>query len=139
VRRSLADWLRFMKLAPAGPDAELDHYTYATSHEELDQDAAVQDEVRNAAHTLAQAVMERRAGGLTIAGANLSEVRQKQVSVVCPLGFPATLDVLRLLVVHPGEFIARGALRVQQFVELGVKGLGIAMTGPLDKQCHQPH
>lgn len=41
VRRSIADWLRFMKLAPAGPTAELDRYIgywqpYATSHEELD-------------------------------------------------------------------------------------------------------
>ena len=40
VRRSLADWLRFMKLKPAGPTAELDRYIgywkpYATSHQEL--------------------------------------------------------------------------------------------------------
>ena len=43
VRRSLADWLRFMKLKPAGPTAELDRYIgywkpYATSHQELDED-----------------------------------------------------------------------------------------------------
>jgi multimeric flavodoxin WrbA len=82
VRRSIADWLRFMKLAPAGPDAELDRYVgywkpYATSHEELDKDEAIQEEVRNAARTLADAVMERRAGRLTIAGANLKDPRQK--------------------------------------------------------------
>lgn len=47
VRRSLADWLRFMKLAPAGAHAELDRYIgyrkpYATSHDELDADEAIQ-------------------------------------------------------------------------------------------------
>ena len=41
VRRSISDWLRFMKLAPAGPLAEIDRYIgywkpYATSHQELD-------------------------------------------------------------------------------------------------------
>ena len=40
---SLADWLRFMQLKPAGPSAELDRYIgywkpYATSHDELDAD-----------------------------------------------------------------------------------------------------
>ena len=54
VRRSVADWLRFMKLVPAGPLAELDRYIgywepYATSHEALDNDVAMQGEVRNAA------------------------------------------------------------------------------------------
>ena len=76
VRRSLSDWLRFMQLAPAGPMAELDRYIgywkpYATSHEELDNDEAVQEEVRNAARTLAEAVMEQRAGRQKIIGAAL--------------------------------------------------------------------
>jgi multimeric flavodoxin WrbA len=71
-----------MKLAPAGPLAELDRYIgywkpYATSHEELDADDAVQEEVRNAARTLAEAVSARRAGRLTIAGAMLEEPREK--------------------------------------------------------------
>ena len=42
---------------PAGPAAELDRYIgywkpYATSHDELDADTAMQEEVRNAARTL---------------------------------------------------------------------------------------
>ena len=82
VRRSLADWLRFMKLNPAGPTAELDRYIgywkpYATSHEELDQDQCVQDEVRNAARTLLRAVQEQRSGRLIDAGEGLEQVRQK--------------------------------------------------------------
>jgi len=71
-----------MKLAPAGPAAELDRYVgywepYATSHDALDKDEAVQEEVRNAARTLAEAVMAERAGRQRIAGAGLSEPRQK--------------------------------------------------------------
>ena len=82
VRRSVLDWLRFMKLAPAGPHAELDRYIgywkpYATSHDELDADVAMQEEVRNAARTLAEAVVEQRAGRHSIAGALLDEPRQK--------------------------------------------------------------
>lgn len=82
VRRAISDWLRFMKLAPAGPAAELDRYVgywepYATSHDALDKDEAVQEEVRNAARTLAEAVMAERAGRQRIAGAGLSEPRQK--------------------------------------------------------------
>ena len=82
VRRSVSDWLRFMKLSPAGPRAELDRYIgywkpYATNHLELDQDKDIQEEVRNAARTLAEAVMAQRAGRLSIAGAHLKEPRPK--------------------------------------------------------------
>jgi multimeric flavodoxin WrbA len=82
VRRALADWLRFMKLNPAGPTAELDRYIgywkpYATSHEELDRDECVQEEVRNAARTLLRAVQEQRSGKLVDAGEELRQVRQK--------------------------------------------------------------
>ncbi len=61
VRRALSDWLCFMRLRPSGTMAELDRYIgywkpYATSHEALDRDAAIQEEVRNAARTLARAV-----------------------------------------------------------------------------------
>ena len=82
VRRSLADWLRFMKLKPAGPTAELDRYIgywkpYATSHEELDADQDVQEEVRNAARTLLRAVQGQRSGKLVDAGEGLDQVRQK--------------------------------------------------------------
>jgi multimeric flavodoxin WrbA len=82
VRRSIADWLRFMKLVPAGPLAELDRYIgywepYATSHEALDRDAAMQGEVRNAALTLAEALIARRAGTLPQIGTSLAEPREK--------------------------------------------------------------
>lgn len=82
VRRSISDWLRFMHLEPAGPLAELDRYIgywgpYATSHEALDADAAMQDEVRNAARALAEAVRKRRAGRRDAIGATLRQPRQK--------------------------------------------------------------
>jgi multimeric flavodoxin WrbA len=82
VRRSLSDWLRFMDLAPAGVNAELDRYIgywkpYATGHEELDQDLAIQGEVRNAALTLAEAAHANHAGKLLQAGRELRPPRQK--------------------------------------------------------------
>jgi len=82
VRRSVADWLRFMKLLPAGPTAELDRYIgywepYATSHDALDRDEEIQAEVRNAALTLIEAVRAQREGRLACAGADLESLRQK--------------------------------------------------------------
>jgi multimeric flavodoxin WrbA len=82
VRRSVSDWLSFMHLEPAGTLAEVDRYIgywqpYATSHAALDQDAAMQDEVRNAARTLLEAVQAKRSGRLVSAGAELREPRQK--------------------------------------------------------------
>ena len=82
VRRSLSDWLRFMHLMPAGPLAELDRYIgywepYATSHEALDRDQAMQEEVRNAARTLLEAVLAKQAGHRIGAGAGLKEPRSK--------------------------------------------------------------
>jgi multimeric flavodoxin WrbA len=82
VRRSLVDWLRFMHLVPAGVPAELDRYIgywqpYATSHDALDQDQAIQDEVRNAARTLLEAVQARKAGKLISPGDGLEQPRQK--------------------------------------------------------------
>jgi multimeric flavodoxin WrbA len=82
VRRSISDWLCFMHLCPAGPTAELDRYIgywkpYATSHDELDADEAVQEEVRNAARTLAEAVKANRAGRFMAAGAELKQPRMK--------------------------------------------------------------
>lgn len=82
VRRSLSDWLKFMKLEPAGPKAEVDRYVgywkpYATSHDELDADLGMQGEVRNAAATLLEAVKLKRAGKWVAAGEWLHEPRQK--------------------------------------------------------------
>lgn len=82
VRRSLSDWLRFMDLTPAGVNAELDRYIgywqeYATSHEALDADLAIQNEVKNAALTLAEAAHAKHAGRLLQAGRDLPQARQK--------------------------------------------------------------
>jgi multimeric flavodoxin WrbA len=82
VRHALADWLRSMKLDSVGESGELDRYIgywkpYATSHDELDADRAVQMEVRNAALALAEAVEKRRAGSLEAIGAALEDPRPK--------------------------------------------------------------
>ena len=82
VRRSLTDWLRSMELVAAGPSAELDRYIgywkpYATSHEELDADTAMQGEVRNAARTLLEGVQALRGGKLAQPGKDLKAPREK--------------------------------------------------------------
>jgi multimeric flavodoxin WrbA len=82
VRRALSDWLDWMGLIEAGRQARLDRYIgyykpYATSHEELDRDHEVQDEVRNVARAVAQAVKEIRAGGLTPPDAAVQSPRPK--------------------------------------------------------------
>jgi multimeric flavodoxin WrbA len=82
ARRAISDWLCFMQLRPAGPKAELQRYIgywkpYATSHDELDADEAVQEEVRNAARALAEAVSSSRTGHMVTAGENLAAPRQK--------------------------------------------------------------
>jgi len=69
LRRNLHDWLRDMELVPAGADAIIDRYIgyyepYATSHEALDKDEAIQQEVRNAARALLATVEHLRAGEL---------------------------------------------------------------------------
>ena len=82
VRRSLSDWLRAIGLQSAGAAGELDRYIgywqpYATSHSELDNDLAVQEEVRNVARTLLEAVIVQRHGRTSGAGADLKRPRQK--------------------------------------------------------------
>ena len=69
LRRSLADWLTDMELVPAMPQGGIDRYIgyyepYATSHDALDRDTAVQREVRNAAKALVEGVALARAGRL---------------------------------------------------------------------------
>jgi multimeric flavodoxin WrbA len=68
LRRSLVDWLSDMELVPA-TDASLDRYIgyyepYATSHEALDRDETMQQEVRNAAAALVGTVRLAREGRL---------------------------------------------------------------------------
>jgi multimeric flavodoxin WrbA len=82
VRRALSDWLRFMDLRPAGGMAEVDRYIgywepYATSHDALDKDTAIQEEVRNAARTLLSAVAAWRSGHLAPTDASLTAPRNK--------------------------------------------------------------
>jgi multimeric flavodoxin WrbA len=82
VRRALSDWLDWMGLIDAGAKSRLDRFIgyyepYATSHEALDRDQGVQDEVRNVARSLAEAVGELRAGRLSTPGADLAAPRPK--------------------------------------------------------------
>ena len=82
VRRSLTDWLDWMGLIDAGAAAKLDRYVgyyepYATSHETLDRDEGLQEEVRNAARALVNAVKELREGRLSAPDRALKDPRPK--------------------------------------------------------------
>ncbi len=82
LRRMLTDWMSDIGMIPAGHMALLDRYIgyyqpYATSHEALDRDKDLQEEVRNAARTLVAAVKLRRAGRLPKPDENLEEPRPK--------------------------------------------------------------
>jgi len=68
-RRALSDWLDWMGLIDAGAQARLDRFIgyyepYATSHDALDRDEAVQEETRNVARAVAQVTAALRAGEL---------------------------------------------------------------------------
>ena len=81
-RRILCDWLDWMGLVDAGPTSRLDRYIgyyepYATSHASLDHDEALQQEVRNAALALTEAVSDLRAGRLSAPGKDLQRPRRK--------------------------------------------------------------
>jgi hypothetical protein len=78
----LVDWLHDMELRAAAPSATIDRYVgyyepYATSHEALDADAALHEEVRNAARALVTAVQLQRAGQLPRPDAGLEAPRPK--------------------------------------------------------------
>ena len=82
VRRALCDWLDWMGLIDAGDRARLDRFCgyyepYATSHEALDRDHALQEEVRNAARALLAIVPAVRAGARRTPGADLPRPRPK--------------------------------------------------------------
>jgi len=82
LRRSLTDWLDWMGLIDAGARARLDRYIgyyepYASSHEVLDRDVALQEEVRNVARAVAVAVADLRAARLSAPDAGLTEPRLK--------------------------------------------------------------
>lgn len=70
-RRNLCDWLEWMGLIDAGATAKLDRYIgyfepYYNSHEALDEDNAIRQEVRNVACSVIGAVKELRAGRLSL-------------------------------------------------------------------------
>jgi hypothetical protein len=82
TRRALSDWLDWMGLIDAGPKARLDRFIgyyepYATSHDALDNDSGVQEEVRNVARAVVEAVREARAGALSAPDAKLKAPRPK--------------------------------------------------------------
>ena len=81
-RRSLCDWLDWIGFIDAGAAARLDRFIgyyepYATSHEALDRDTAVQEEVRNVARAVAHAVGELRSGRLQAVQPKLRPPRPK--------------------------------------------------------------
>jgi multimeric flavodoxin WrbA len=82
LRRALSDWLDWMGLIDAGANSRIDrmlgyYEPYATSHEALDRDVGLQEEVRNVARSIVEAVDELRAGRLSQAGADLPPPRPK--------------------------------------------------------------
>ncbi|MEO8294394.1 MAG: NAD(P)H-dependent oxidoreductase [Gemmatimonadota bacterium] len=82
LRRSLTDWLLDMELVKAGTAATLDRYIgyyepYATSHDALDRDTAVQEEVRNAARSLVNTIGLMREGRFPQPDSGLTEPRAK--------------------------------------------------------------
>ena len=82
TRRALSDWLDWMGLIDAGSLARLDRYIgyyepYATSHDALDRDRAVQQEVRNVGRAVAVGIRALRSGKLLAADKTLRSPRPK--------------------------------------------------------------
>jgi multimeric flavodoxin WrbA len=82
LRRILSDWLQDIGLIPSGHLGQIDRYVgyltpYATSHDDLDRDGALQEDVRNAARALVQAVKQLRRGELKPPDSGLHEARPK--------------------------------------------------------------
>lgn len=82
LRRSLSDWLTDMSLVQASRTAEADGYIgymepYATSHQALDKDEDFQEETRNAARALVNAVKFSRKGAYRRPDENLKAPNPK--------------------------------------------------------------
>jgi multimeric flavodoxin WrbA len=82
LRRRLSDWLDWMGFVDAGELAKLDRYIgyfkpYATSHDELDRDKDVVEEVRNVARAVSSSVALMREGRLVSPDEKLTAPRQK--------------------------------------------------------------
>jgi len=81
-RHALSDWLDWMGLVDAGDGARLARYLgyyrpYFSSHQDLDEDAALQEETRNVARAVMQAVRQLREGSLSRPDAGLQQPRPK--------------------------------------------------------------
>jgi multimeric flavodoxin WrbA len=81
-RPALSDWLDWMGLIDAGDQARLDrcigHFEpYATSHDTLDKDEAMQEETRSLARAVARVTHALRKGELKAALADLPRPRPK--------------------------------------------------------------
>ena len=82
LRRMLVDWMKDLEMIPAGTHPGLDRYLgyyqpYATSHDDLDKDTAIQEEVRQAALTLCETVRQIRTGRYQRPDEGLVEPRKK--------------------------------------------------------------
>jgi multimeric flavodoxin WrbA len=82
VHAAVSDWLTDMGLIDSGHLSQVARYIgymkpYATSHDELDEDRALHEEVRNAARALMQAVTMMRGGELPQPDESLREPRPK--------------------------------------------------------------
>jgi multimeric flavodoxin WrbA len=82
LRRILTDWLADIGMIPSGHLSLIDRYVgylepYATSHDDLDKDKGLQEDVRNAARALVQAVKDRRSGKLQPPDRGLHEAQPK--------------------------------------------------------------
>jgi multimeric flavodoxin WrbA len=82
TRRALCDWLSALHLVRAGREALLNRYIgywqpYASSHQELDADPALQEEVRNSARALLDGVRRLRAGRMPFPESKRAAPRDK--------------------------------------------------------------
>lgn len=82
VRNALAGWLTDMGLFEAGHKSQLGAYVgymepYATSHDALDRDSGMQEETRNAARSLVNAIKLMRRGEFKQPDASLRDPRPK--------------------------------------------------------------
>jgi multimeric flavodoxin WrbA len=82
VRHALGDWLDWMGLVAAGSMSLLDRYIayyepYATSHDALDGETALFEEVANVARAITAAIRDQRQGRLSQPGKKLKTPRPK--------------------------------------------------------------
>ena len=82
LRRILTDWLTDMDLVPAGPSALIDTWIgwykpYATSHDDLDEDTELFQEIENASLALVNTVTQIRTGKYRSSSEGLHDPREK--------------------------------------------------------------